>query len=107
MADKIQVMHIDNNPIGQLTDMAFVSVNLINLQKVYMANCSLNNVHPGAFSSLVILIELDMSGNNLRTLHSGTFKGNIRLRKLWLTGNPIRLDVRVHFMPLIQPFCHN
>ena len=90
MADKIQVIHMDNNPLAQLTDMAFASVNLINLQKVYMANCSLNNVHPGAFTSLVILIELDMSGNELRTLHPGTFNGNIRLRKLWLTSNPLR-----------------
>ena len=70
--------------------MAFVSAGLLNLQKLYLPNCSLTDVHPGAFSNLVILIELEMSGNQLRTLHPGTFNGNIRLRKLWLTSNPLR-----------------
>ena len=70
--------------------MAFVSAGLLNLQKLYLPNCSLTDVHPGAFSNLVILIELEMSANQLRTLHPGTFKGNIRLRKLWLTSNPLR-----------------
>ena len=90
MADKIQVLHLDNNPIGQLTDVAFVSAGLINIQKAYLSNCSLTNVHPGAFSDLVILIELNLSNNMLRTIHPGTFVGNIRLRKLWMTSNPLR-----------------
>ena len=85
-----QVLHLNGNPLGQLTDMAFVSAGLLNLQKLYLPNCSLTDVHPGAFSNLVILIELEMSANQLRTLHPGTFNGNIRLRKLWLTSNPLR-----------------
>ena len=90
MPDKIQVLHMNGNPLSMLPDKAFVKAGLINVQKVYMSNCSVSDLHPGAFSDLVILIELDLSNNNLRSLHPGTFNGNIRIRKLWLTNNPIR-----------------
>jgi len=99
-ADRIQVLHLNDNPLGQLGDLAFVSSGLINLQKIFMSNCSLDSLHPGAFTGLEILIELDLSGNRLRTLHPGTFDGNIRLRKLWVTSNPLRSLHAFQFPPL-------
>ena len=64
-----------------------------------MANCSLKELHPGAFRDLVILIELDLSNNALRSLHPGTFNGNIRIRKLWLTANPLHSFPRSFSFP--------
>ena len=69
MADKIQVLHMNGNPLLMLPDKAFVKAGLINVQKVYLSNCSLTELHPGTFSELVILIELDLSNNELKSLH--------------------------------------
>ena len=99
MPDKIQVLHMNGNPLSMLPDKAFVKTGLINVQKAYLSNCSLTEVHPGAFSELVILIELDLSNNELKSLHPGTFEGNIRIRKLWLTNNPIHSFPRAFIFP--------
>jgi len=89
-ADQIQVLHLAANPILRLPETIFNQSDLINLQKVYLQNCSLNIIHPTAFLNLVLMIELDLSHNNIRSLLPGTFKGNIRIRKLWLHHNPLR-----------------
>ena len=47
MPDKIQVLHMNNNPLVTLKNKAFVEAGLINVQKVYLTNCSLDDVHPG------------------------------------------------------------
>ena len=99
MADKIQVLHMNGNPLKKLPDRAFEKAGLINVQKVYMSNCSLSEIHPGSFSELFILIELDLSNNKLRTLQPGTFEGNIRIRKLWLTANPMHSFPRAFSFP--------
>lgn len=70
--------------------MKVLSVKMINLQKVYLNNCSLSSIHPTSFQSLVLMIELDLSSNNIKSLLPGTFRGNIRIRKLWLQNNPIK-----------------
>ena len=88
--DKIQVLHLENNPINGLSDKIFMSHDMINLQKVYLQNCSLGVIHQNAFKSLVLMIELDLSHNKIKTLFPGTFEGNIRIRKLWLQNNPLR-----------------
>jgi len=88
--DKIQVLHLEKNPIKTLSDKIFMSRDMINLQKVYLQNCSLEAIHQNAFQSLVLMIELDLSNNNIKTLLQGTFEGNIRIRKLWLQNNPLK-----------------
>ena len=88
--DKIQVLHLENNPIKTLSDKIFMLRDMINLQKVYLQNCSLEAIHQNAFQSLVLMIELDLSNNNIKTLLPGTFEGNIRIRKLWLQNNPLK-----------------
>ncbi len=88
--DLIQVLIMDNNPVRTLPPRAFQLTGLINVQKVFMRNCSLNDLHPSALGDLVILIELDLSDNNLYELKPNTFVGNVRLRKLRLAHNQIR-----------------
>jgi Leucine-rich repeat (LRR) protein len=67
---------MDHNPLKTLPPRAFHLAGLINVQKVYMKNCSLNDLSPTALGGLVILIELDLSENNLYELRSGTFQVN-------------------------------
>lgn len=88
--DRIQVLRMSGNPLGSLPERAFRAAGMINLQKVYLSNCSISHVDATAFEGLVILIELDLSRNRLGMLIPGTFEGNIRIRKLWLSHNPIR-----------------
>jgi Leucine-rich repeat (LRR) protein len=87
--DKVQVLHLSGNPVGALQERVFRSKGLINLQKIYLRNCSLTHVDATAFEGLAILIELDLSRNQLKALVPGTFEGNIRIRKLWLSHNPL------------------
>jgi len=102
--DKIQVLHLENNPLRTLSDKIFMNGGMINLQKVYLQNCSLEAMHQNAFQSLVLMIELDLSNNNIKTLVQGTFEGNIRIRKLWLQNNPLKslLDFNFPSIPHLK-----
>ena len=64
---------MDNNPLKTLPPRAFHLTGLINVQKVFLKNCSLNDLDPTALAGLVILIELDLSENNIKELKQGTF----------------------------------
>ena len=57
---------MSGNPLGLLPKLAFHATGLINLQKVYLSNCSLESMDPTAFDGLFLLIELDLRHNNLR-----------------------------------------
>ena len=65
---------MNHNPLRTLPPRAFYLAGLINVQKVFMKNCSLNNLDPTALAGLVILIELDLSDNHLLELKQGTFQ---------------------------------
>ena len=64
---------MNHNPMRTLPPRAFHLAGLINVQKVYMRNCSLDDLDPTALAGLVILIELDLSENNIYELKDGTF----------------------------------
>ena len=68
-----QVLIMNHNPMRTLPPRAFHLAGLINVQKVYMRNCSLDDLDPTALAGLVILIELDLSENNIYELKDGTF----------------------------------
>ena len=61
-----QVLHMSGNPLVLLPKLAFRMTGLINLQKLYLSNCSLESVDATAFDGLLILIELDLRHNSLR-----------------------------------------
>ena len=68
---------MSGNPLGMLPERAFRAAGMINLQKVYLSNCSLARVDATAFEGLVILIELDLTHNHLREAiqwHENNFK---------------------------------
>lgn len=85
----IQVLDLNNNKISYLTKEAFKSVGLLNLQRIYLKNSGVREVHRDTFKYLTILVEVDLSDNLIAWLHQDTFLGNDRLKVLYLNGNPI------------------
>lgn len=90
ISSDVQVLDIQNNFITYLKSEAFYSIELINLQKIFMKNTSLTVLHRDAFKKLTILIEVDLSDNQLSLISQGTFSGNDRLKVLILNGNPLK-----------------
>ncbi|KAJ8971806.1 hypothetical protein NQ317_010781 [Molorchus minor] len=97
---EMQVLDLAGNSISKLPKAAFKSVGLINLQRIYLSNAGISEIHGDAFKDLIILIEVDLSQNQITSLHPDTFRGNERLRELYLNGNPLRQLIRAQFPPL-------
>ncbi|GLG96159.1 Peroxidasin, partial [Gryllus bimaculatus] len=87
---EIQWLDVSNNRLTILPGEAFRSVGLVNLHKVYMRECDIEELHKDALNGLEILIEIDLSGNKIKTLHPGVFSHNGRLRIIILNRNPIQ-----------------
>ncbi|KAJ8942260.1 hypothetical protein NQ318_008004 [Aromia moschata] len=96
----MQVLDLSGNSISKLPKAAFKSVGLINLQRIYLKNAGVSEVHRDTFKDLIILVEVDLSHNQITSLHPDTFRGNERLRELYLNGNPLRQLIRAQFPPL-------
>lgn len=96
----MQVLDLSSNSIPVLPRAAFKSVGLINLQRIFLSNSGVRNIHQDAFKDLTILIEIDLSHNEITRLDPDTFRGNERLRVLYLSGNPLNRLVRAQFPSL-------
>lgn len=96
----MQVLDLSANSISKLPKAVFKSVGLINLQRIYLSNTGLSEIHRDAFKDLIILVEVDLSHNKITSLHPDTFRGNERLSIIYLTGNHLRRLVRAQFPPL-------
>ncbi len=75
------------NPLGALSDQAFSQANLLNLQQIVASDCGIASVAPRAFSSLINLVELDLSRNRLTRVPSEAFEEVAQLRELRLSWN--------------------
>lgn len=89
MSTELQVIDLSYNQIAELRREEFAEANLENLHKIFMKNCTLQEINREALKGLQVLIELDFSYNQLRVLHPGTFTGLIKLRTLILNNNEI------------------
>lgn len=94
------MLDLTRNLIPYLTKDAFKSIGLLNLQRIFLRNTSLREIHPDAFRNLSILIEIDLSENKIEKIHPDTFLGNDRLRFLNLSVNPLRELVSNQFPAL-------
>jgi hypothetical protein len=90
LSSQIQILDLSGSILLELPANAFSSVNLVNLQKLFMRDCGIQELHKEAFYGLALLIELDLSGNYIHTLHPGIFYEIVRLRILSLSRNPIQ-----------------
>lgn len=87
MSTELQVIDLSENIIPELRANEFRDANLLNLHKIYMKNCTLQEINRDAFKTLQLLIELDLSNNRLKVIYVGTFDDVIRLRVLTIQHN--------------------
>lgn len=90
LSSEIQSVDLSLNRISRLMSDDFTRIGLANLQKIYMKDCQITEIHKDAFRGLKILIELDLSNNQIHAVHADTFRDNEKLRVLMLNGNPIK-----------------
>ncbi|XP_059221909.1 uncharacterized protein LOC106092298 [Stomoxys calcitrans] len=84
-----QALDLTGNELASIPDDTFAEVNLLNLQKVYLAKCRLRLIERFAFRGLINLVELDLSYNALAHIPSDALESVTELRELKLNGNPI------------------
>lgn len=89
LSSELQVIDLSFNSIPELQRNEFKEANLPNLHKIFMKNCTLQEIHRDTFKGLSLLIELDLSNNLLKVLEPGIFFDVIRLRVLTLVHNQI------------------
>lgn len=85
-----QVLNFSHNGLTVLQSERFQKMELINLQKIYLANNELIRINDRAFRGLSNLVELDLSDNMLTSIPTETFQDYSSLMRLSLSGNPIR-----------------
>ncbi|XP_067625966.1 uncharacterized protein kek3 [Eurosta solidaginis] len=84
-----QVLDLTGNDIAIIPHDTFAAVNLLNLQKVYLAKCRLRTIERFAFRKLINLVELDLSYNLLSSIPTQALEFISELREIKLNGNPI------------------
>lgn len=89
MSNELQVIDLSHNVIPELRRNEFIDANLLNLHKIFLRNCTLQEIHRDAFKELHLLIELDLSNNLLKVLEVGLFTDLIRLRLFTAAYNEI------------------
>lgn len=85
----MQVLDLSGNKIPALQVEIFKRAGLVNLQRVFLRNAGIHEIHADSFKDMRILIEIDLSDNHVTVLEPNTFLGNERLRILILSGNPL------------------
>ncbi|XP_043250594.1 leucine-rich repeat-containing protein 24-like [Colletes gigas] len=97
----MQVLDLSGNKIPALQSEIFKRSGLLNLQRVFLRNAGIHQIHADSFRDMRILVEIDLSDNHVKALEPGTFLGNERLRILILSGNPLTV-LRSHQFPVLQ-----
>ncbi|XP_012279789.1 leucine-rich repeat-containing protein 24 [Orussus abietinus] len=97
----MQILDLSGNKIPALQAEIFKRAGLLNLQRVFLRNAGIHEIHVDAFKEMRILVEVDMSDNHVTSLNPETFFGNERLRILILSGNPLGV-VQRHQFPVLQ-----
>ncbi|XP_011147450.2 leucine-rich repeat-containing protein 24 [Harpegnathos saltator] len=97
----MQVLDLSGNKIPALQAEIFKRAGLVNLQRVFLRDAGIHEIHADSFKDMRILIEIDLSDNHVMSLEPDTFVGNERLRILILSGNPLGVLCDRQF-PLLQ-----
>ncbi|XP_060530640.1 leucine-rich repeat-containing protein 24-like isoform X2 [Cylas formicarius] len=89
MDPETQVLEFSSNDLQQLPKELFVRKHLLNLQRLYLANCKLRTIHKDTFKGLTNLVEMDLSHNLLEAVPTAAFMNCPSLMKLTLSSNPV------------------
>lgn len=89
ISTEIQTIDMSNNELHSLPKEAFRAAGLVNLHRIRMRHCQIEDIHKDAFEGLQILIDLDLSDNRIHTVHPDTFRHNVRLRVITMHHNPM------------------
>jgi len=98
----IHVIRLENNNFQILPSKVFQERGLVNLQKIFLSNCTLGMIAQDAFHQLNNLVELDLSQNLLTSVPSESFKNLVNVRRLLLKQNPIKTLRESSFASLIK-----
>ncbi|XP_030381340.1 uncharacterized protein LOC115629136 [Scaptodrosophila lebanonensis] len=91
LSNELQVVDFSHNQIPELRREEFLSAQLQHLHKIYLRNCTIQEISRDALKGLQILIELDISNNRIRELHPKTFAGLEKLRNVIVNNNEIEV----------------
>ncbi|KAK9507920.1 hypothetical protein O3M35_007680 [Rhynocoris fuscipes] len=97
-----QLLDLTGNLLTAITNDAFISVGLLNLQKIYIAKGRIRTLERYAFRKLKNLVELDLSYNIISAVPSHIFDSIPELRELKLNGNPIQRIANDAFISVPQ-----
>lgn len=100
ISSSTQVLNLNKNNFQILPQKVFQERGLINLQKVFLAECKLGVIADDAFTQLTNLIELDLSANLLTQVPTLALRDCFNLRRLQLNSNPISVIRADAFSPL-------
>lgn len=85
-----QVLEFSGNNLQTLHGEKFQKLDLLNLQRIYLARCKISNIESRPFKGLSNLVELDLSSNLIETVPTESFLDCPSLMKLTLSHNPIK-----------------
>lgn len=100
LSSSIHVIRLENNNFQILPSKVFQERGLVNLQKIFLSNCTLGMIAQDAFHQLNHLVELDLSQNLLTSVPSESFRNLINVRRLLLRQNPIKSLRESNFVSL-------
>ncbi|XP_044732318.1 uncharacterized protein LOC123295152 [Chrysoperla carnea] len=86
-----QVLDFSGNNLQTLQKHRFQRMDLINLQRIYLARCKIVKIDDQAFTGLTNLVELDLSENMISAVPTATFADYASLMRLSLNDNPIKI----------------
>lgn len=101
MDSETQVLEFSGNNLQTLHKDKFLKMDLINLQRIYLARCRIAAIDDRTFKGLTNLVELDLSDNLLEVVPTEAFVDCPSLMRLTLNSNPIRTLKRAAFNHLL------
>ena len=102
LSSSIHVIRLENNNFQILPSKVFQERGLINLQKIFLSNCTLGMIAQDAFHQLNHLVELDLGQNLLTSVPSESFRNLLNVRRLLLRQNPIKTLRESNFVSLTK-----
>lgn len=76
----------------------FTELGLKHVSSIKLANCSIEYLHPQAFSGLDDLYSVNLTNVGLALINPDTFVENKRLRLLTIMGNDLSVMYNLHYI---------